>query len=63
LPSVPSCSIDLLTKSGIDFVAHEARGIDPFRFGELLMSSGVVLNEDVTWVTFHRWLRGGWLRG
>jgi CCR4-NOT transcription complex subunit 7/8 len=52
-------SIELLTKSGIDFQQHEQRGIDPFRFGELLMSSGVVLNDDITWVTFHRCVGAG----
>uniref|UniRef100_A0A7S0YMY9 poly(A)-specific ribonuclease n=1 Tax=Polytomella parva TaxID=51329 RepID=A0A7S0YMY9_9CHLO len=46
-------SIDLLKHSGIDFEANETRGIDVQRFGELLMTSGVVLNEEVRWITFH----------
>ncbi|GIL68246.1 hypothetical protein Vafri_21501 [Volvox africanus] len=46
-------SIELLSQSGIDFAMHEARGIDVHRFGELLMSSGIVLNDDVRWITFH----------
>lgn len=46
-------SIDLLTKSGIDFAEHERRGIDVLAFGELLTSSGLVLNDDVTWISFH----------
>lgn len=41
-------SIELLKNSGIDFVANEARGIDVHRFGELLMSSGIVLSEEVS---------------
>jgi CCR4-NOT transcription complex subunit 7/8 len=45
-------SIDLLRVSGIDFARHEAEGVDVVRFGELLMTSGVVLNPDVRWVTF-----------
>ncbi len=40
-------SIELLKQSGIDFAKMEARGIDVSNFGELLMSSGIVLNEDV----------------
>lgn len=40
-------SIELLKNSGIDFASNEARGIDVHRFGELLMSSGIVLSEEV----------------
>ncbi|KAK8954845.1 hypothetical protein KSP39_PZI002364 [Platanthera zijinensis] len=46
-------SILLLCQSGINFKKNNERGIDALRFGELLMSSGIVLNEDVHWVTFH----------
>eukprot|EP00955_Chlamydomonas_euryale_P055819 356225-Chlamydomonas_euryale.AAC.17 len=56
-------SIELLIQSGIDFERHESQGIDVQRFGEAVMSSGLVLNEDITWITFHsgcvrmqRWL-------
>ncbi len=35
-------SIELLTKSGIDFKEHQARGIDVSDFGEILMTSGIV---------------------
>lgn len=48
-------SIELLKQSGIDFQQNEQRGIDVQRFGELLMTSGIVLNEDIRWITFHRW--------
>ncbi len=40
-------SIELLKDSGIDFARNEARGIEVHRFGEVLMSSGIVLNEEV----------------
>ena len=41
-------SIELLKQSGIDFVQNEKRGIDVSQFGELLMTSGIVLNDEVT---------------
>lgn len=46
-------SIDLLTSSGIDFQKHQKKGIDVQVFGEWLMTSGIVLNEDVRWISFH----------
>ncbi|KAK9474209.1 ribonuclease H-like domain-containing protein [Dipodascopsis tothii] len=46
-------SIELLTKSGIDFKKHEDFGIDISVFGELLISSGFVLEDSVRWISFH----------
>ena len=46
-------SIKLLQQSGIDFKKNNEKGIHAQRFGELLMSSGMVLNDNVHWVTFH----------
>mmetsp|Transcript_8308 Transcript_8308/g.14712 ORF Transcript_8308/g.14712 Transcript_8308/m.14712 type:complete len:370 (-) Transcript_8308:25-1134(-) len=46
-------SIDLLVRSGIDFELHEAMGINVLNFGEALMSSGLVLMDDVRWISFH----------
>lgn len=54
-------SIELLSQSGIDFKKNTEEGIDAFRFGELLMSSGIVLNDDVHWVTFHSGYDFGYL--
>ncbi|KAH7847902.1 hypothetical protein Vadar_031478 [Vaccinium darrowii] len=48
-----SDSIELLRQSGVDFKTNNEMGIDVNRFGELLMSSGIVLNDDVNFVTFH----------
>ncbi|KAJ3373224.1 hypothetical protein HDU91_000937 [Kappamyces sp. JEL0680] len=48
-------SIELLTKSGIDFKKHEDYGIDVEDFGELLISSGLVLSDEIKWISFHRY--------
>ena len=39
--------------TGIDFIKFETLGIDVQYFGELMMMSGLVLNDDVKWVSFH----------
>lgn len=54
-------SIDLLTKSGISFEDHKKRGIHPHLFGELLMVSGLVLDDRVKWVSFHSGYDYGYL--
>mmetsp|Transcript_13839 Transcript_13839/g.24998 ORF Transcript_13839/g.24998 Transcript_13839/m.24998 type:complete len:306 (-) Transcript_13839:76-993(-) len=46
-------SIDLLTKSGLNFKLHEEKGIDVNEFGALLITSGLVLTDDVCWISFH----------
>ncbi|EEB90558.1 hypothetical protein MPER_11217 [Moniliophthora perniciosa FA553] len=46
-------SIDLLQKSGIDFARHEEMGILPNDFAELLITSGMVLTKEITWISFH----------
>jgi CCR4-NOT transcription complex subunit 7/8 len=42
----------LSTSAGIDFGRSLDNGIDQNEFGELLISSGLVLLEDITWITF-----------
>jgi CCR4-NOT transcription complex subunit 7/8 len=54
-------SIDLLAKSGIDFKEHDSKGIDVHDFGEVLMTSGIVLNENVKWISFHSGYDYGYL--
>lgn len=54
-------SIDLLTRSGIEFRNHEERGIDVNAFAELLISSGLVLNDEVKWISFHSGYDFGYL--
>jgi len=46
-------SIALLRSNGCDFRSHKQQGIDPYLFGELLVQSGLVLNENVKWISFH----------
>ena len=54
-------SIDLLQNSGIQFKKHEEEGIDPFDFAELLMTSGIVLMENIKWLSFHSGYDFGYL--
>ncbi|EPZ33260.1 CCR4-NOT transcription complex subunit 7 [Rozella allomycis CSF55] len=46
-------SIELLTKSGIDFSRLENQGIDVEEFGDWMMTSGMILNSNVKWISFH----------
>jgi len=46
-------SIELLSKSGINFDKLLLKGMQMERFGECLFSSGLILNEDITWISFH----------
>eukprot|EP01065_Artemidia_motanka_P039861 TRINITY_DN4915_c0_g3_i1.p1 TRINITY_DN4915_c0_g3~~TRINITY_DN4915_c0_g3_i1.p1 ORF type:complete len:373 (+),score=129.22 TRINITY_DN4915_c0_g3_i1:165-1283(+) len=46
-------SIQLLVDSGIDFDALSEHGCDAHAVAELLFTSGLVLTDEVTWISFH----------
>ncbi len=46
-------SINLLEMAGIDFKSFFNYGIEVDHFGELFTTSGLILNENVKWITFH----------
>ena len=54
-------STQMLTKAGIDFEKHAKHGIEPEDFGSLLVSSGLVLDPDVHWISFHSGYDFGYL--
>ena len=47
----------MLTQAGIQFKRHEEEGIELVDFAELLTSSGLVLREEINWITFARCLK------
>jgi CCR4-NOT transcription complex subunit 7/8 len=46
-------SIDALSKAGLDFARHKTNGIDPVVFAELMITSGLVLSDETTWISYH----------
>eukprot|EP00494_Astrolonche_serrata_P027689 UN27953 len=46
-------SVDLLKKAGLNFEQHKRKGIAPAAFGDLLITSGLVLSKKVKWICFH----------
>jgi len=37
----------------VDFERHESQGLNPFDFAALLISSGLVCDDNVRWISFH----------
>ncbi|CCD27468.1 CCR4-NOT core DEDD family RNase subunit POP2 NDAI_0K02770 [Naumovozyma dairenensis CBS 421] len=46
-------SIELLRKSGINFENHEKNGVELMEFAQLIIDSGLLLDSNVTWITYH----------
>jgi len=46
-------SIELLKNSSIDFERFTKDGISPYEFTQLLYTSGLVMNDQITYLTFH----------
>lgn len=46
-------ALALLKQAEIDFEKFERKGIDVADFAHLLLSSGLVMNDDVVWISFH----------
>ena len=54
-------STNMLEKAGIDFERHAKQGIEPDEFAALLITSGLVLLDDVHWISFHSGYDFGYL--
>lgn len=46
-------SLSLLLGANLDFKEHKENGIELDDFGELIFSSGLLLNPEIIWITFH----------
>lgn len=46
-------SISMLKEAGIKFEELAEKGIDPLMFADRFLSSGLMLTEDIHWITFH----------
>nr|VZI20672.1 unnamed protein product [Spirometra erinaceieuropaei] len=47
-------SIQLLELCGIDFEKLKMNGVELQEFAEAFLASGLALNENITWIGFHR---------
>ena len=43
----------MLKESGIDFEKLSTDGCDHMAFAEYIISSDIILNEDIKWICFH----------
>ena len=50
-----------MQNSGIQFERHEREGIETVHFAEILLVSGIVLLDNVKWLSFHSGYDFGYL--
>ncbi|KAI0497051.1 hypothetical protein KFK09_023379 [Dendrobium nobile] len=53
--------MDFLRRSGMDIEKNHLLGVTADRFSELIISSGIMQNNSVQWITFHSYLDLGYL--
>lgn len=46
-------SLELFKKSGINFEKHQKNGVDSLEFAHLLIDSGLLLSDEITWLSYH----------
>lgn len=46
-------SMELLRKAGVNFDHHKNNGVSIFEFAQLMMDSGLLMDQNVTWITYH----------
>ncbi|CAL9728545.1 poly(A) ribonuclease Pop2p [Monosporozyma unispora] len=46
-------SLELLRKSGINYEMHKNIGVSKFEFAQLMIDSGLLMDENITWITYH----------
>lgn len=54
--STDTYSSELLQSTGIDLWRNKDDGVSHERFASLLSASGLVLNDDTTWITFNAYV-------
>jgi len=54
-------AVAILKKAGLDFEKSAEMGIDPTVFGSLLVTSGLVTDNSITWLSFHSGYDFGYL--
>lgn len=54
-------SIDYLASVGVDLQMHAEQGIDASQFASALITSGLVISEDIRWISFHSGYDFGYL--
>lgn len=54
-------SIEFLANAGLNLDEHARNGIDPHDFGVVLITSGLVMEPDVRWISFHSGYDFGYL--